>query len=42
LSYHDMIVDLTQNGKWTVNAKVANWYKAGKELLTLFNTARAM
>lgn len=40
LPYSWAIVDLTQNGKWTVNAKVAAEYEAGKELLTLLNTAR--
>lgn len=42
LPYADMIVDLTQNGKWTVSAKVADAYEAGKELTILLNTARAM
>lgn len=42
LPYGELILDLVLNGKWTVNAKVANWYAAGAELLTLFNTARAM
>lgn len=42
LPYGDLIVDLTQNGKWTVTRKVADEYEAGKELTTLLNTARAM
>lgn len=42
LPYGDLILDLVLNGKWTVNARVADWYAAGAELLTLFNTARAM
>ena len=41
LPYEWAISDLTQNGKWTVNAKVADQYEAGKELTTLLNTARA-
>ena len=41
LPYGDLILDLVLNGKWTVNAKVADWYAAGAELNTLFNTARA-
>lgn len=42
LPYGDIIVDLTQNGKWTVTRKVADKYEAGKELTTLLNTAKAM
>lgn len=42
LPYADLILDLVQNGKWTVNARVTDWYEAGTELKTLFNTARAM
>lgn len=42
LPYADLILDLVQNGKWTVNARVTDWYEAGAELKTLFNTARAM
>lgn len=42
LPYGDLILDLVLNGKWTVNARVADWYEAGTELKTLFNTARAM
>lgn len=41
LPYGDLILDLVLNGKWTVNARVADWYEAGAELNTLFNTARA-
>lgn len=41
LDFSDVLADLTQNGKWTVNHKVATEYEAGKELLTLLNTARA-
>lgn len=41
LPYGDLILDLVLNGKWTVNARVADWYAAGAELNTLFNTARA-
>lgn len=41
LPHADMILDLVLNGKWTVNARVADWYAAGAELNTLFNTARA-
>ena len=41
LPYGDLILDLVLNGKWTVNAKVADWYAAGAELNTLFNAARA-
>lgn len=41
LPYGDAIVDLTQNGKWTVNEKVADQYEAGKELTTLLNVARS-
>lgn len=41
LPYADMVLDLVLNGKWTVNARVADWYAAGAELNTLFNTARA-
>lgn len=41
LPYSWAIVDLTQNGKWTVSKKVAAEYEAGKELLTLLNTAKA-
>lgn len=40
LPYGFAAVDLTQNGKWTVSAKVADEYMAGKELTTLLNTAR--
>lgn len=42
LHYADLLLDLVLNGKWTVNATVADWYEAGKELNTLFNTARAL
>ena len=42
LPYEWAISDLTQNGKWTVNAKVADQYEAGKELTTLLNTARSL
>jgi len=42
LPYGDLILDLVLNGKWTVNVKVADWYAAGAELNTLFNTARSM
>jgi hypothetical protein len=41
LDYSWAITDLTQNGKWAVNEKVADEYEAGKELLTLLNTARS-
>lgn len=38
--HHDQLIDMLDNGKWTVSAKVADPYEAGKELNKMLNTAK--
>lgn len=37
----DILMDMLYNGKWTLSARVANPYEAGKELNKMIHTARA-
>lgn len=38
--YHHELLDMLYNGKWTLSAKVADRYEAGKELNKMIHTAR--